>query len=144
MAIVALLACLPPAWALADCGDSSLYLQNDALSAEERCRLEAWAETHSSSALVVTVDGRPVFELVAEHSGEKVHVMSVTKSVASLAVGRMLLDGQLESVELELEFAELADPDRLREGDPLRFPELALVPGLCQREGAALHGGSER
>ncbi|MCH9648078.1 MAG: beta-lactamase family protein [Deltaproteobacteria bacterium] len=64
--------------------------------------MEAWATETGSSALVVSADGAVVFELVTPRSDSLIHTMSVTKSVASLAIGRMLQDGQLNSLDLKL------------------------------------------
>lgn len=64
--------------------------------------MEAWALETGTSALVVSVDGAVVFELSTPRSDAPIHIMSVTKSVASLAIGRMIQEGQLDSLDLKL------------------------------------------
>ena len=91
-----------PAGLGALCGDASKFSQNRLIDADERCRLEAWALETGSSALVISVDGTIVFELSTPRSESPIHTMSVTKSVASLALGRMIQDGLLDSLDLKL------------------------------------------
>lgn len=62
------------------------------------CTIERRAEATRSDAVLVLHRGVPV--LSAGDPDEPVHVMSVTKSVVALAIGRMLLDGDLESLDV--------------------------------------------
>ncbi|MEM7481393.1 MAG: serine hydrolase [Acidobacteriota bacterium] len=86
----------------AECGASSTFRPNPLITDEERCRLEAWALETGSSALLVSVGGETVFELETERSETPIHIMSVTKSVASLAIGRLIQEGKIDSLDLPL------------------------------------------
>lgn len=92
-------------WAMplaAECGARSSYVDNAVLDRAERCELESWAIASGTSALVVSIGEQTIFELSGERARSPIHVMSVTKSVASLAIGRMLRDEQLASLDLPL------------------------------------------
>lgn len=71
-------------------------------SRAELCELARQAVATHSTAFIVVEDGRTLLESADGSATRPVHVMSVTKSIASLAVGRMLRDGPLASVDTAL------------------------------------------
>ena len=69
------------------------------------CELAERVRATHTDAAVVLHHGEPILDHRSADGPERVHVMSVTKSVAALAIGRMLTDGTLE--RLDLPVAEL-------------------------------------
>lgn len=70
-----------------------------ALSADTLERLRQASTASHSTALVVWHDGRFVVCEYADGSPRKLQAMSITKSIASLAIGRMLTTGALRSLD---------------------------------------------
>ena len=66
------------------------------------CAVLAEAEASNTDALVLLHHGDVIAEWHSERHPGPVHVMSVTKSVAGLAVGRLILEGKVEGVEQPL------------------------------------------
>lgn len=66
------------------------------------CSLAREAVTRHTDQLVVMERGRVVLSYRAPSSDSSIHVMSVTKSVAVLAVGLLLADGKLDSLDQPL------------------------------------------
>jgi CubicO group peptidase (beta-lactamase class C family) len=61
--------------------------------------LLAAAQRAHSDALVIWKDGRPLGEWYFGQKPAKIEAMSVTKSVVSLAIGRLLTEGKIRSVD---------------------------------------------
>lgn len=72
------------------------------IDAGELCSLLEAARATATDQLEVWQDGEPVLRWRSPGAPARVHVMSVTKSVAALAVGRLLQDGLLDSLDLPL------------------------------------------
>lgn len=71
-------------------------------SRAELCELLERARATHTDQLLVLQDGEPLVEWADPDAPERIHVMSVTKSVVALAFGRLLLDGELETLHLPL------------------------------------------
>ncbi len=61
--------------------------------------LEAQARATDTSALIIVRDGRTVVERYFGHARKRVVAQSVTKSVISLLIGRLLFDGRIASLD---------------------------------------------
>ncbi len=70
------------------------------LDADALDRLVKRCEETGSDALVVVVDGRVVLDRFSGNGRRLIEEMSVTKSVVALAVGSLLDDGRLESLDV--------------------------------------------
>lgn len=60
--------------------------------------LQRAKETHSSSDLIVK-DGKAIGEYHAGEKNEKIQLMSCTKSIVSLAIGKLIEQGKIKSVD---------------------------------------------
>jgi CubicO group peptidase (beta-lactamase class C family) len=60
--------------------------------------LQRAEQTHSSSMLVIK-DGKTVVEYYAGDRNEKIQLMSCTKSIVSLAIGKLLDDSKIKSLD---------------------------------------------
>jgi CubicO group peptidase (beta-lactamase class C family) len=69
---------------------------------EELCDLARDAVARHTDQLIVMERGQVVLEYRAPSSDSSIHIMSVTKSVAVLAVGFLLADGKLDSLDQPL------------------------------------------
>jgi CubicO group peptidase (beta-lactamase class C family) len=69
---------------------------------QELCDLAERVRATHSDAAVVLHRGKTILEYASPDGPGRIHVMSVTKSVVALAVGRMLTDGTLDSLDLPL------------------------------------------
>lgn len=61
--------------------------------------LAAACKASNSSSYAVWVDGKPVVSWTADNAPELVECHSVLKSIASLAIGKLITDGKLDSVD---------------------------------------------
>ena len=60
--------------------------------------LQRAKQTHSNSVLVIK-DGKTVGEYYAGNKNEKIQLMSCTKSIVSLAIGKLIDDGKIKSLD---------------------------------------------
>jgi len=70
------------------------------LSAKAFDRLMERARQTESDALIILKDGKTVGEWYFDKPQGPIEAMSATKSVVALAIGRLLLDGRLESLDV--------------------------------------------
>ena len=60
--------------------------------------LQRAKQTHSNAVLVIK-DGKTVGEYYAGNKNEKIQLMSCTKSIVSLAIGKLIDDGKIKSLD---------------------------------------------
>jgi len=71
----------------------------ETLTRPELCRMASEAASRNTDQLVILQRGRPVLEYRSSRAEPAIHIMSVTKSVAVLAVGLLLAEGKLDSLD---------------------------------------------
>lgn len=57
------------------------------------------ARAANSNALIVYLDGKPIFEDYFGHRKQRIESMSSTKSIVSYAIGKLLTDGFIRSID---------------------------------------------
>jgi CubicO group peptidase (beta-lactamase class C family) len=82
------------------CGGADVLRPSVTVSRDELCDLLSRARATNSDGLFVSQDGEALLAWRGSESPTIVHVMSITKSVVSLAFGRLILDGKLSSVNV--------------------------------------------
>jgi CubicO group peptidase (beta-lactamase class C family) len=84
------------------CPERAVVTPTQSLTREALCALAQEAADRNSDALFVSVNGQPVVDWRPVDAPEEIHVMSVTKSVAALAIGRILLEGNLDNLDMQV------------------------------------------
>jgi hypothetical protein len=83
-------------------GDEFARSERDAINGDVLDRLVREADASRSDSLLVLKDGKLVCERYFEHERGAMDTMSVTKSFVSLAIGFLLADGKITSLDVPL------------------------------------------